>query len=271
MREPRPFLGCVTVADIVATMQEAQAPSTRRRSHGIHLLLVEDNAGVQAALAEALADESFQVTTANNGREALDRLRGQALPDAIILDLMMPVMDGWEFRVEQRSDPVLAEIPLLAMSADISAKARAIAADGYVRKPIDFPHLLRALDGIVERATRNRLAVADRMAALGTLAAGIAHEINNPLTYVIANLQTLAERVPSTGCFAELPDLIADALEGADRIRILVKDVQKASPRLSPARPTLVGLADALHTAVVLAEPEIRPRILQEPARAQSQ
>jgi signal transduction histidine kinase len=237
-------------------------PAARPKSQRIHLLLVEDDAGIRSGLAEALADESFRVTTASNGREALDRLHGAALPDAIILDLMMPVMDGWEFRVEQRSDPALAEIPLLAMSADVSAKARAIGADGYVRKPLDFADLLHRLHAIVERATRNRLAVADRMAALGTLAGGIAHEINNPLTYVIANLQTLAQRLPSAGPggLEELPDLVADALEGADRIRRLVKDVQKASPRLSPARPTLVALGDALQTALVLTEPAIRPR-----------
>jgi hypothetical protein len=58
---------------------------------------------------------------------------------------MMPVMDGWEFRVEQRADPLLCGIPLLAMSADLSAKARAIAADGYLRKPIEFAELLRQL------------------------------------------------------------------------------------------------------------------------------
>jgi signal transduction histidine kinase len=257
-----PSLTSVTVADSVATMQQDCAPGAGPRSAGVHLLLVEDDSGVRSALAEALTDESYTVTTANNGREALARLRDAAPPDAIILDLMMPVMDGWEFRVAQRADPTLAEIPLLAMSADLSAKARAIAADGYVHKPVDFPALLRALHAIIERATRNRLAVADRMAALGTLAAGIAHEINNPLTYVIANLQTLAQRLSASGgpALDELPEIVADALEGADRIRRLVKDVQKASPRPSSARPALVALADALRAALALTEPHIRER-----------
>ena len=127
---------------------------------------------------------------------------------------------------------------------------------------MDFPALLNALQAIVERAARNRLAVADRMAALGTLAAGIAHEINNPLTYVIANLQTLAQRLPACGgpALDELPDIVADALEGADRIRRLVKDVQKASPRATSARPTLVALVDAVHTALALTEPHISER-----------
>jgi DNA-binding response OmpR family regulator len=87
-------------------------------------------------------------------------------------------MDGWEFRVEQRADPLLAGIPLLAMSADLSAKARAIAADGYIRKPIEFAELLRQLTAIVGRAARQRLAAADRMARWDARLR-IAHEINN--------------------------------------------------------------------------------------------
>ena len=61
--------------------------------------------------SDMLTDEGFDVTTAVNGREALHELRQAAAPDVIVLDLMMPVMDGWEFRVEQRADPVLAEHP----------------------------------------------------------------------------------------------------------------------------------------------------------------
>jgi signal transduction histidine kinase len=180
----------------------------------------------------------------------------------ILLDLMMPVMDGWEFRVEQRSDPLLARIPLLAMSADLSAKARAIAADGYVRKPIDFPELVRELHGVVGRAAQRRLAAADRMAALGTLASGIAHEINNPLTYVIANLQTLAERLPASPdrTVRELSELVADALDGADRIRRLVRQVQMVSPGQHEERLTSVALRDVLGRAVALTENQIRHR-----------
>src|SRR4029078_8221178 len=161
---------------------------------GGRLLLVEDDVGIRETLAEMLGEEGYAVTTVANGRDALDERRAAAPPDVILLDLMMPVMDGWEFRVKQRADPLLGSLPLLAMSADLSAKAQAIAADSYVRKPIDFPQLVGALHTVVGRATRIRLAVADRMAALGTLASEIAHEINNPLTYVIANLQTLAEQ-----------------------------------------------------------------------------
>jgi len=233
-----------------------------RLSGEIRLLLVEDDVSIRTALAEMLSDEGYAVTAVNNGAEALDELRQGTPPDVILLDLMMPVMDGWEFRVAQRSDPMIGTIPLLAMSADLSAKAQAIAADAYVRKPIDFPDLLRQLNIVVRRATRNRLAAADRMAALGTLASGIAHEINNPLTYVIANLQTLAERLPASGDPAtrELAEIVGEALDGAERIRRLVKQVQMVSPGQHQDRFSMVALRDALQTALALTENQIRHR-----------
>jgi signal transduction histidine kinase len=242
--------------ELAGASQKTPAPA------GIRMLLVEDDISIRLALTDMLEDEGFAVTTATNGREALDALHRGPAPDVILLDLMMPVMDGWEFRVEQRSDPMLAGIPLLAMSADLSAKARAIAADAYVRKPIDFPELLRQLHAIVGQATRRRLAAADRMAALGTLASGIAHEINNPLTYVIANLQTLAERLPASSdrAMRDLAEIVSDALDGADRIRRLVRQVQMVSPGQHAERLTSVALRVALGRAVALTENQLRHR-----------
>ena len=64
-----------------------------------------------------------------NGREALQRMRRDELVDVVVLDLRMPIMDGWEFRAAQKSDPKLARIPVLAVSADGSAKSRVAAAE----------------------------------------------------------------------------------------------------------------------------------------------
>jgi signal transduction histidine kinase len=246
----------------MSPMQLAYAPHPTPSPRGTRLLLVEDDSSIRLALTDMLEDEGFAVTTAINGRDALNDLRNGPPPDVIVLDLMMPVMDGWEFRVEQRSDPMLAAIPLVAMSADLSAKARAIAADGYVRKPIDFPELLRRLRDVVGQAAKQRLAAADRMAALGTLASGIAHEINNPLTYVIANLQTIADRVPASSdqSMRELSDVVSDALDGAERIRKLVKQVQMVSPGQHREVISTIALRDVLQTALALTENQIQHR-----------
>ena len=262
MRGPARVLRFLAMADVFSSMKLEPASTGAAFSAGIRLLLVEDDPSIRATLAEMLEDEGYAVSTATNGREALELLRRNAPPDLILLDLMMPIMDGWEFRVEQRADPVLAGIPLLAMSADLSAKARAIAADAYLRKPIDFPELLRLMDGIVTRAARNRLAAADRMAALGTLASGIAHEINNPLTYVIANLQTLAGRLPvsSDETVRDLCEVVDEALQGAERIRRLVKEVQMVSPGQHAHRLTTVALREPLRAALALTENQIKHR-----------
>jgi CheY-like chemotaxis protein len=204
-------------------------------------LVVEDDETIRASLAELLTEEGATLATAADGREALEALRVGRRPDLILLDLMLPVMDGWEFRVVQRADPTLSSIPLIAMSADHSAKAHAIAADGYVRKPIAGPELVASIRAVLLQIAEKRLAAADSTAAFALLAAEIAHEINNPLTYLLANLQVLAERFPAGSRDperAELHHLIADAVEGAERIRRVVKQAQRPPRAMRQDRST---------------------------------
>jgi signal transduction histidine kinase len=100
------------------------------------------------------------------------------------------------------------------------------------------------------------------MAALGTLASGIAHEINNPLTYVIANLQTLAARLPvsSDETVRDLCEVVDEALQGADRIRRLVKEVQMVSPGQHAHRLATIALREPLRAALALTENQIKHR-----------
>jgi CheY-like chemotaxis protein len=201
---------------------------------GLRLLVVEDDEMIRDALSDLLRDEGANVIAVVNGREALRELRAGRPPDLILLDLMMPVMDGWEFRVEQRADPNLAHIPLIAMSADMSAKARAIAADAYLRKPLDFSELVERIRAVADRAAEQRAAAADTAVTFATMAAEIAHEINNPLTYLMANLQVLADRLPAANdpSSREIQELIADALDGAERICRVVIEAQRNPEKL---------------------------------------
>jgi signal transduction histidine kinase len=224
------------------------------------ILVVEDDVEIRGALTDLLREEGAKVTATSQGREALALLRAGAPPDVILLDLMMPVMDGWEFRVEQRKDPLLARIPVIAMSADTSAKARAIAADATVAKPIDFDELARRIRSVIDHAARMRVAPSDRMAALGRLASGIAHEINNPLTYVMANVQVLSERLPArdTTDDAETRELLSDTMDGLERIRRIVQQVQMMAPARLDEHDTLVDLEAAIEAALVLVKADIR-------------
>ena len=81
------------------------------------VLLVEDDEEIVSSLSEALREDELEVAAASNGREALRMLRDGLRPSAIILDLMMPVMDGWDFRHEQLRDPTLKDIPVVVITA----------------------------------------------------------------------------------------------------------------------------------------------------------
>ncbi|HEX4446364.1 MAG TPA: response regulator [Polyangiaceae bacterium] len=177
-----------------------RSPDFEKRASGRSLLVIEDDSDIREALDGLLSMEGFRVTGCSNGREALEWLRISPKPDLILLDLMMPVMDGWQFRVAQKDDPELATIPVLALSADSTAKAAAIDAEAYLKKPVDYDTLIATIDRLLveseHRELQARLAQTDRLTSLGTLAVGVAHEINNPLAYVLLNLGYVAEELP---------------------------------------------------------------------------
>src|SRR5215510_5543427 len=81
------------------------------------VLIVEDDADLREMMAQLLSLEGFQTAAVANGREALEYLQGGEAPHLILLDLMMPVMDGWEFRRQQQADPSLSRVPVIVLSA----------------------------------------------------------------------------------------------------------------------------------------------------------
>jgi two-component system, chemotaxis family, chemotaxis protein CheY len=114
------------------------------------ILIVEDDPDVRASLVEVLEDEGYLVATAGDGAEALDYLRGASsnLPCLILLDMMMPRMDGFQFRAEQSSDRVLSRIPVAVVTADEQAgkRASALGVNGFLRKPVQLTDLLALVE-----------------------------------------------------------------------------------------------------------------------------
>ena len=103
---------------------------------------MEDDEDLRDMMAQMLAIEGFDAATAANGREALEYLHATPKPNVILLDLMMPVMDGWEFRRLQRADPELAPVPVIVLSALDPVRAAAVGAAAVLKKPLDFDRLL---------------------------------------------------------------------------------------------------------------------------------
>jgi CheY-like chemotaxis protein len=117
------------------------------------VLVVEDDADILRAVVQVLQDEGYAVRAAENGRAALTALRepGAPRPCVILLDLMMPVMDGWAFRAEQLRDPALSDIPVIVLTADGAAaeKMSLMQGVGALRKPVELLTLLDAIQPFV--------------------------------------------------------------------------------------------------------------------------
>ena len=113
------------------------------------ILIVDDDPPILTGLSEFLQGEGYNVSVAGDGRAALDQLRRGLRPCVIVLDLMMPVMDGWDFRHEQLKDAELREIPVVVITAtgfsEQSVKAQLGAAE-VVAKPASPAHLLAAIE-----------------------------------------------------------------------------------------------------------------------------
>jgi len=106
------------------------------------VLIVEDDRDMREMMAQLLTLEGFDAGTAANGRDALHYLKQGDLPDLILLDLMMPIMDGWEFRRQQQQDPALAKLPVIVLSALDPTRATEFGDAVFLTKPLDFARLL---------------------------------------------------------------------------------------------------------------------------------
>ena len=113
-----------------------------------YVLVVEDDLDIRSMLVECIGHQGFAARGAANGADALQENRsGVAQPCVILLDLTMPVMDGWAFREAQLGDPHLASIPVVLLSAapDIAAKAKRLQIERCLKKPLDLDDLFRAV------------------------------------------------------------------------------------------------------------------------------
>ncbi|WP_438027678.1 response regulator [Sorangium sp. So ce233] len=114
------------------------------------ILVVEDDLDIRSILSQLLVFEGYDVEEAADGAEALALLRRDQPPALILLDLMMPVMDGWQLRAELQRDPALASIPVVIVSADVRAEQEAsrLRVEGLLKKPLQIEPLLELVHRI---------------------------------------------------------------------------------------------------------------------------
>ena len=117
-----------------------------------HILVVDDDSAIRDVVTDILQMSDYRVRTATNGAEALESIRAER-PALILLDLMMPVMSGWEFMRRSRGLRVGAKVPVIVMSAAPEAvrAANELGAQAYLSKPFDMDTVLDLIDRLAKR------------------------------------------------------------------------------------------------------------------------
>jgi CheY-like chemotaxis protein len=111
------------------------------------ILIVEDDSALREALAQVLSDEGYDLFSARDGLEAVNCLKKGNRPDVILLDLSMPVVNGWEFRMFQKRDPELARIPVVLITAGGYSREEVawLEPSALIPKPVDLDVLLAVI------------------------------------------------------------------------------------------------------------------------------
>ena len=115
--------------------------------------MIDDDEAIRDALAQVLTEDGYLVATADNGQTGLEKLRNGVLPSVILLDLMMPVMDGRAFLAARRADAKLAAIPVIIVTADARAmqEASTLDAQAILNKPLSLAILLETVAAFCRR------------------------------------------------------------------------------------------------------------------------
>jgi signal transduction histidine kinase len=284
----------------IAERPDASSVESRAPEDAPEILVAEDNADMRK-LMHFLLGREFRVRLAANGREALEAVRERE-PELVLTDIMMPEMSGVELCRELKGDPATSTIPvvLVTSKAERATKVEGLelGADDYVTKPFHPRELVarvrslvrlrvlqrelaernltlqrvnRNLEGTLSelRDTQAQLVHREKMASIGQLVAGIAHEINNPVNFIQGNLHYLEEyaRALTTGIeryeeigagaglgdrfealrdelelarvFDDLQAVFDGCREGVDRTTSLVRDLRTFSRLDKPQRVLL--------------------------------
>jgi signal transduction histidine kinase len=234
--------GATSIVQLLSSSERPSVPASAAprvsasETGAARILVVDDNATNRNLISRRLERQGFAIEEAADGAQALDRIATECF-DIVLLDVLMPVMDGFEVLSRMKANRRMRTVPVLIISAvnEMESAVRAIqmGAEDYLLKPFD-PVLLRARIGALLERKRllEELAVQQKLASLGVLTAGIAHEIKNPLNFVmnfaelsgdlVAEAQTALQRLSEKAgpeSIAELRGICTDLAGNIQKIR----------------------------------------------------
>ncbi len=232
------------------------------------ILIADDEPDMLRFLRSQLQSH-FEVLEAVDGQQAIDKTV-QFLPDLVLCDMMMPEKDGLQVCREIRERTATRNLPIVILTARADERTKisvlAAGANDFLTKPfsstelhVRLTNLLSAheferrlatqnkrLEALVDqlKETEAQLVQNEKMASLGRLSAGIIHEINNPLNYVITGIHFLKSRLASLPAESrpEASEILQDIEEGTERIKVIVSDLRAfCHPQGARAEPIEVG------------------------------
>ncbi|WP_373047773.1 ATP-binding protein [Vulgatibacter sp.] len=197
-----------------ALPQVEEVPVVLEGGRRARIVIAEDNADLREFL-RALLGGSYDVFTAVDGREALELVRSER-PDLVLSDVMMPQMTGMDLCAALKADPALQNTPIILLTARTGSEAvlegYTSGADDFVNKPVHPRILLARIKAQLRlRSLSLQLAQQERLAAVGTLAAGVGHEVRNPINAVLNGARALLDRQGTDPATRRVLEVIAEA------------------------------------------------------------
>jgi signal transduction histidine kinase len=276
----------------------------RHPTRGI-VLVVDDNPANLQVLSSFLDESSFEVWAVRSGEKALQKLNNEHLPDLILLDVMMPGMDGFETCQHLKSNPRSEDIPVIFMTAlsetADKVKGLRLGAVDYITKPFQHEEVLVRIEHHLKlrnltktliakntelQKTQTQLIQAEKVATLGQLAAGIAHEVNNPINFIAGNLnfveqyvqeivnllnlyqkhlpdppieiQTAIKKTNLSYLLEDLSKILQSMQLGTDRVTEIVSSLNKFS-RHREAGKKLANLHEGLESTLLILGHRLKP------------
>ena len=238
-----------------------------------NLLIVEDEPDLRTYLVNTLSND-YRVFSAADGQAGLE-LVTKYKPDLVLLDLMLPKIDGLTLckTIKNNSELKFTKVVLLTARIDEQSKLTALenGADDFLTKPFSTTELktrLRNLSDSLQlekdlqvhnselvealanlKAAESKLLHSEKLSAIGSLSAGLLHEVNNPLNYTITAAQIL-KRDPSIKGNDDMAEMVDDIIEGMDRIKAIVKDLHTFAYPDEVDKEQVFLLADAVRSAL---------------------